>query len=159
LQVSRDVLPHYAPLLFAAFCVALFAVLWSVVSLVNSLLGGWRALSRRFGKRTEPRGEIRRAGPFLMGVYTRFWTDYSGLIRVTVAEDALYLSVLLPLRIGHPPLSIPWHEIQISTTRRFWQRFVVLTLGSEERIPLRISERIASRLGILEKLHVEAHLR
>jgi hypothetical protein len=74
------------------------------------------------------------------------------VIRLTAAEDALYLSVLLIFRIGHPPLRIPWKEITFSRTRRFWFRYVVLTLGEQERIPVRIPERMARKLGILERM-------
>jgi len=71
---------------------------------------------------------------------------------MTAAEEGLYLSVLLLFRVGHPPLCIPWKEIQISRTKHFWSRFVVLMLGNSERIPMRISERMARNLGILNRL-------
>jgi hypothetical protein len=68
------------------------------------------------------------------------------------AEDGLYLSVIFFLRIGHPPLRIPWNEIQFSRTKYFWRRYVVLTLGDEEKIPMRISQRMAAKLGILDRV-------
>jgi hypothetical protein len=37
-------------------------------------------------------------------------------------------------------------------TKFLWQRYVVLTLGEQERIPMRISERMASNLGLLDKI-------
>jgi hypothetical protein len=73
---------------------------------------------------------------------------------MTAAEDALYLSVVLILRIGHPPLRIPWNEIQLSKTSYFRQPLILLTLGEQERIPMRISERMARKLGILEHIPV-----
>jgi hypothetical protein len=85
----------------------------------------------------------------------RFWGHYSGVIRMTTAEDGLYLSVFLLFRIGHPPLCIPWKEIQFGRTRYFFRRYMVLTLGEQEKIPMRISERMARKLGILERLPSE----
>ena len=82
----------------------------------------------------------------------RFKVSYGNVIRMTAAEDALYISVLFLFRIGHPPLCIPWNKIKIARTRFLWMRFVVLTLGGQERIPMRISERMARKLGILERL-------
>jgi hypothetical protein len=82
----------------------------------------------------------------------RFKISYGNVIRMTAAEDALYISVLFLFRIGHPPLCIPWNKIKIARTRFLWMRFVVLTLGEQERIPMRISERMARNLGILERL-------
>jgi hypothetical protein len=80
----------------------------------------------------------------------RFWGDYTNIIQIFAEPEALYLSVFTPFRVGHPPLNIPWNEITLSRTRRFWRRYVVLTLGEHERIPMRISERMAHKLGILE---------
>ena len=82
----------------------------------------------------------------------RFWSHYSNVIRMTAADDALFLSVLFLFRVGHPPLRIPWKEIEISQTRRFFRNYVVLTLGEQQRIPMRISLRMARNLGILERL-------
>jgi hypothetical protein len=132
--------------------VAVFvAILWCAVCFLISFLTGWFALVRRFKKQSEPYGEIRSAGPFFYTVYMRFWGHYSSVIRLTAASDALYASILLPFRVGHPPLRIPWNEIQIGKTKFFWRRYIVLTLGSAEKIPMRISERMARNLGILDR--------
>lgn len=81
----------------------------------------------------------------------RFWTKYSSVIRLTVAGDALYASVLFPLRIAHPPLRIPWNEIQLGRAKRFFRSYIVLTLGNEEKIAMRIPLRMARNLGILDR--------
>jgi hypothetical protein len=129
--------------------------MWCIVCFVVSLFSGWFALSGRFRQQSEPYGDTRSAGPFFYAIYMRFWGHYSSVIRMTAAEDALYLSVLLPFRPGHPPLRIPWSEIQFSRTRRLWRQYVVLALGNQERIPFRISERMARKLGILDRLPIE----
>lgn len=136
---------------FSATFVIFFVVVWCFVCLVISLLGGWFALSRRFAKQSEPLGETRTAGPFFYKVCMRFWGNYSSVIRLTAAGDALYPSVLFPFRFGHPPLRIPWNEITVGTTRRFFRNWLVLTLGNEERIPMRIPERMARKLGLFER--------
>ncbi len=80
----------------------------------------------------------------------RHGIDYSNFIRLTPGDDALYLSIILPFRVGHPTLCIPWTDIESGKTTHKLERFVVLTLGNKERIPLRLTERIAGRLGVLE---------
>jgi hypothetical protein len=130
-----------------------FGAAW--MSLIFFLIGvasGWHALSSRFRSQTEPYGQTRTAGPFFYGVQMRFRTNYSSVIRVTAADNALYLSVLFLFRIGHPSLCIPWKEIQFGRAKFLWRRYVVLTLGEQERIPMRITERMARKLGILERL-------
>ena len=129
-----------------------FVALWCFVGYFISILGGWFSLSRRFRADTVPCRETKSAGPFFYGVKMRFRVNYSSVIRLIAADDALYLSVLFLFRVGHPPLCIPWKEIQFGRTKFFWWRYVVLILGEQERIPMRISERMARKLGILERM-------
>jgi hypothetical protein len=84
------------------------------------------------------------------------WTNYANVVRIVAGEDTIYISILFLLRLSHPPLCIPWNEIKISRTKVLWRSCVVLTLGDQERIPLRISERMARNLGIMGRLPVDA---
>jgi|HubBroStandDraft_2_1064218.scaffolds.fasta_scaffold198180_1 hypothetical protein len=128
-----------------------FVALWCASCYLISFSAGWFALSRRFKKQSEPYGEIRSAGPFFYTVYMRFWCHFTCLISLTAASDALYVSILFPFRIGHPPLRIPWDEIRFSRTKYFFRTYIALTLGNEEKIPLRIPLRMARNLGILDR--------
>jgi len=129
----------------------LFVTFWCVILALISALAGWRALAARFRSDSTPCGELHTAGPWFATVYMRGWTHYSGVIRMTAAGDALYLTVLMPFRVGHPPLRIPWNEIACARTRRFLQNFMELRLGTQEQIPFRISERTARKLGLAER--------
>jgi len=131
--------------------VIIFIAFWCAIGYLVSFLTGWLALARRFKKQSEPYGEIRSAGPFFYTVYMRFWGHYSSVIRLTAASDALYASVLFLFRIGHPPLRIPWDEIRFGRTKFFFRTYIVLTLGNAEKIPMRISLRMARNLGILDR--------
>jgi len=81
----------------------------------------------------------------------RFWSHYGSVIQVFAAQDALYALVFFLFRIGHPPLRIPWDEIRFGRTKFFFWPYIVLTLGNEEKIPMRISLRMARNLGILNR--------
>ena len=142
----------YLPILFLAVGSAFMCFICFLISFIS----GWYKLSERFRAQSEPYGQTRSVGPFFYTVYMRFWGHYSSIIRMTAADDALYLSVFFPFRIGHPPLCIPWKEIQLGRTKFMWRRYVVLTLGNQERIPMRISERMARNLGILERIPAES---
>ena len=126
------------------------AGMWLLISTMVSFIGGWRTLSRRFRAQHAPEGNITTAGPFTYSVYMRFRTHYGNVIRVTSAQDGLYLSVLAIFRVAHPPLFIPWHEIELTRSSFLWWRYVVLTLGREEQIPMRISERMARDARVFE---------
>jgi len=127
------------------------AVLWCAVCYLIGIFSGWLSLCRRFKQQSDPYGDSKTAGPFFYTVYMRFWGHYSSVIRLTAASDALYASILFPFRVGHPPLRIPWNEIQIGNEKFLWQRHIVLTLGSVEKIPMRISERMARNLGFIDR--------
>lgn len=126
-------------------------VFWFLLCSLIGLVSGWRSLSRRFTAQSEPCGEFVQAGPLFYSVYWRFWGHYSSIVRMISTSDALYLSVIFVFRPGHPPLCIPWNEITLGRTKFLWQRFILLTLGSEEQIPLRIPERMARQLSLFDR--------
>jgi|ERR1035441_646988 hypothetical protein len=125
---------------------------WLIMFLITSVMSGWFTLANRFRKVSEPVGETRTTKSSFDPVTMRFRSNYGGMIRLTAAEDALYLSVFILFRFGHPPLRIPWNEIEFSTCKYFSRDYVVLTLGKEEHIPLRITPRMATKLGILDRV-------
>jgi hypothetical protein len=137
---------------------ALLITLWCLNSAWISWLSGWRSLSKRFRAQSESLAGTRRSG-FPFDICFRYWLDYTNLAWVTVNKEALHLSVVFPFRIAHPPLAVPWEEIEISSTILFWRKYVELKLGIEERIPLRISKRMANRLGIPEDINQTASSR
>ena len=137
----------FSPIGFVLF----FVMLWCLISFLLSFIGGWFALAQRFRTQDAPHGEVLVAGPWFRTVYVRFWTHYGGIIRLVAASDALYLSVLVLFRVGHPPLRIPWSEIEVSRTKYFFRRYVELRLGRDIQIPMRISERMANKLGVFER--------
>lgn len=128
-----------------------FVTLWCVVSYCISFLSGWHALIQRFRAQTEPYGDVKSVGPFFYSVRMRYKANYNSAIRLSVASDALYVSVFFLIRVGHPPLAIPWSEIKFRRSTSFGRRYLVLTLGNTEQVPMRISERMARNLGILER--------
>ena len=148
MQTAPNVVSPYFLFLFPV----LFITVWALSSIVIGLFSGRHSLSRHFRAQSAPYGDTRSAGPFFYTVYMRFWGHYNSVIRLTATSDALYASVLSLFRIGHPPLSIPWNEIKFGRTKYLWRRCVVLTLGEQERIPMRISERMARKLGIMERV-------
>jgi hypothetical protein len=148
LQANPNELQPYVRLIALTATVGFFCF----ISFLSSILSGWHKLSERFCAQSEPYGATKSAGPFFYTIYMRFWGRYSSMVHMTAAEDGLYLSVIFLLRIGHPPLCIPWREIQFSRTKHFWRSYVVLTLGERERIPMRIPEQMAGKLGIMDRL-------
>ena len=118
-----------------------------------SRISGWHRLAQRFRATAEPYGEVRRVGPWFLTVYFRgSWIKYRSTVRLRAAHEALYLSMQFPFGIGHPPLCIPWEEISFSETSQLLMRFVVLTLGKQEQVAMRIHRRAAEKLGLLDRM-------
>lgn len=119
-----------------------FVGLWVGVSALISLAGGWWGLAKRYRtertfpahKRSLQRGQM-RAG-----------TGYNGVLTLASDAEGLYLGVMFLFRVAHPPLFIPWSEIEIEEPKR-WLFFLVqrLRLGPD-RIPLQLRERLAQFL-------------
>lgn len=150
MQSTSNDLPIYSVPLLLLF----FAGMWCLTCVIISVVSGWQTLSRRFRATSEPSGQIQSAGPFLYSVYMRFRTHDGNVVSITTARNGLFLSVLFLFRIGHPTLCIPWHEISSTKTSFLWWNYIVLRLGTDEQIPLRISERFARDAGILDHLRV-----
>ena len=53
------------------------------------------------------------------------WVGYKGALKVGTAPQGLYLAVWPILRLGHPPLLIPWAEISGSGETWLMRRFSV----------------------------------
>lgn len=131
--------------------------IWPSIFLIFSFVSGWHKLSKRF--RATSRRTIPTCGlpdlmclfnlPVVPGAKTLphlGWPSYKGIVRITPDPGGLDLSVYLPFRIGHPPLCIPWEEIEVLNTMR--ELPVILLLGKKEGVPLRISHKMARELGI-----------
>lgn len=93
-----------------------FAVLWLGITGLLAQIGGWRELARLYG---EPEGMVRapvrqfsgatldlRRGRFPLPV------NYSNCMVLEVAEAGLHLRPWRVFRFRHPPLFIPWPQME-----------------------------------------------
>ncbi len=125
---------------FLLFVVVLASV--GAIMLVVSHLGGWASLAERYPAQ-EP-----FSGPcwnFQCGQF-RWFASYNNCLTVGADPRGLFLWILWPFRVGHPPLFIPWADISVSRKKVLWINQVKFLLGHETRIPLTISDRLAERL-------------
>jgi hypothetical protein len=138
--------------LFPALSWTPFAGAWVATSLALSWQSGWRALARRY------RAAKQRCGTrFPMQSGRVGAVNYRRCLTVGVSDAGLYLAVLFYLRIGHPPLLIPWSDLTVVAVRdRWYARDITLAAGDPRaagghlaarlRLPLRVA-REAVDLG------------
>ncbi len=111
--------------------------------LLISRISGWASLAERYqysdlfdGKRW-----------WFQSAQMRWLMGYNNCLIVGANRKGLYLGVIWPFRIGHPPLLIPWNDIAISTKRLLGFRSMDLRFRYSPAVPFRISERLGRKLA------------
>jgi hypothetical protein len=132
------------PLYFVPSFAAYFIALWAMVGFVIGQISGWAVLSRRFRDSAAFHSYQWR---FESARMRTLWGNYHNVLKFGADETGLYMSVLLPFRVGHAPLFIPWAEIQVSSSiRGLLFKGRKLLLGRQESIPLLISVSLADKI-------------
>lgn len=135
-----------------------FAGLWLLVTGALGELGGWGELGRLY---REPEGTVRepvqsfgmasldlRRGELSLPV------NYGGCVVVEVARAGLHLRTWLLFRFRHPPLLIPWSQIDRLEPGRtlFFRTLTLYPRGVSRRVrlyggPAKAVEQAAQRLA------------
>ena len=133
------------PPLFAVLLIAI--LVWMVVGFASGHITGWASLAQRFRYDERFTGERVRFCSAAM----RYWNHYGNCLTIGVNPQGFFLSLSIPFFPGHPPLLIPWDEITLCRKRFLWAKCVELRLGREPAVPLRICERLATKLAALAR--------
>ena len=123
---------------FLALPVQLVLTIILVASLL-AFIGGWWSLSRRY--RTERRLP---KGSFVGSGSLRYIASYSNVLRLGSDGEGMYLT-FWP-RLAHPPLFIPWDQIEVGPPRRMIFKIQTLTIGRELRVPFTMLSKDVQRL-------------
>ncbi len=130
------------PVGFLIGFIAYFCALWIVVCIVISFVSGWWSLSRRYRTEYTPSTTINWAS----GTF-RHIVGYHNVLRMTSNTEGLHLSVIKLFRLGHPPLFIPWSEIEVQPEKRFlFLRWRTLLFDRTNQIPLTLRGQTADKI-------------
>ncbi len=78
-------------------------------------ISGWSRLAEQY-RATEPfQGERWR----FQSVQMRYLSHYNNCVTFGADSQGLYIAMLFLVRPGHPPLLIPWQELEIRPKQRF----------------------------------------
>jgi hypothetical protein len=83
----------------------LFPIFWVAFCYILAF-GGWSTLAREFATDRLPSGRMFR---FTNARMNR--SNYANCVHVSVENDGILLKAILPFRLGHPPLFLPWRAI------------------------------------------------
>jgi len=101
------------------------AGIWLVVSGAASFASGWHELAKRFRSEVSIEGERFRFRQGAMG-WPAFPVSY-GFLFATVGPRGFALSIFFLWRFLHPPLVIPWTEVdRCEPTRRWFRTYAVI---------------------------------
>lgn len=117
---------------------ALIATIWFGLLHLLARIGGWSRLARHY-----------RTFESFAGEAIRFQFGYVGYVRykgaLTFGADAkgLYLAMFALLRPGHPPLVVPWGQLE---AERIGKDRVALRFKQVPGVVLKITRRLAQRV-------------
>jgi hypothetical protein len=97
----------------AAFCI-FFPLLWTGIVMFLSRASGWHGLAQRFACPVAPAGETHSAQSAMFG-----WARYKSTVTVTIADQGVHLALFFLFKMGHPPILIPWSEIESAETSSY----------------------------------------
>jgi hypothetical protein len=127
--------------------VASFVVMWVAMSLLLANLSGWRRLAE-YHRAVAP--FVGRTWRFESASFRRF-VHYGNILTFGANSEGLYIAVLFPFRIAHPPLLIPWALVRRVSPSFFHLFSTPFELGAEPRVRIAIKKRLVAKF--------EEHLR
>jgi hypothetical protein len=122
-----------------AFAVAV----WLALMFLMPRLTGWHALAELYPVPAPFMGKPHR----FQTVWMRWGSHYGNGVTFGANAQGLYLSVLILLRIGHPPIFIPWSEITASDVPGGLSRRVELRFRRLPKVSITIMRALAETLA------------
>lgn len=132
-----DQLLKINPVLFSI----LFVGVWCLVSVLLSAMGGWSRIAKQYPECSPFSGEKWRMQSIRVGPI-----NYNGCVTIGANWTAIFLSVLFPFRLGHPPLVIPYSEIVGKEVYGMIFKYVELTFRQQHSTTLRLTRKQADRI-------------
>ena len=131
-----------SPLLIALLAVIGFVAMWAAISSLIAAFSGWRRLAQVYSLTTPFNGQQWRFRSARM----RWSTNYNGCLTIGANVRGLYLGVLLVFRIGHPPVFVPWSEVQMTVHKARVFRYLDFTFARAPGVVVGVDERVARNI-------------
>jgi hypothetical protein len=128
------------PILNVVLSFGFFAAVWCYVLFVLGKLGGWKEFARLY-----PDSHSDRTLKFTPLSARVGAVGYRNSMLMNLAHDGIHMKPSLFFRLFHPPIFLPWSEIQFETEKRFWVESLVLKLSRTQtliRIPAKTGREI-----------------
>jgi hypothetical protein len=130
------------PSAFVAIFPIYFLCLWLLVGATISVVGGWFSLAKVY----RAKGAFNGAKWKMQSGQMRWLANYNNVLTLGVNQQGLYLASMFLFRFMHPPLLVPWSEMKVRRKTGWVFEYVILTMGRDLAIPLRIRAKLAAKL-------------
>jgi hypothetical protein len=115
----------------------LIGIVWGPLLVIASGVSGWRHLARRYRWRGPPPAGGEPLVRGRVGIIR-----YANTLRVARHETGLFLGQLLPFRLGHPPLLIPWSAVQTVYQAADDPHHLQLVVDNTPAVPITLPTRL-----------------
>lgn len=96
--------------------IPLFIVAWGwFLTQGIARLSGWARLADQYLATRPFEGEKWR----FQSIQMRYLTHYNNCVTFGADPEGLYMAMFFLLRPGHPPLLVPWQELEVQPRKRF----------------------------------------
>jgi hypothetical protein len=121
-----------------------FPLFWSGIVYLIARFGGWSDLAKHYAIQEPFSGTTFQMQSVTIGMLG----NYRSVVTIGANYDGLYLNPLVVYRPGHPPLLIPWDDIETRDARGL--SFGEMVSFSPRKTPKRtisISKKLADKLS------------
>lgn len=123
-----------------------FISLWLFVCWILSHVGGWHRLSQSFTTTEKPDNQCLNLASIRVG-----FINYNHCTTLCFSSKGLFISVLRIFRVGHPPLLIPWYELNNPRIKQFlWKRFVIVDVGLPKIVSISLPESVYKQMNLMK---------
>lgn len=125
-------------ILIVLLVVPLAIAFWCALIFFIGTVGGWRKLSEEFPADMPMEGRRFRG----RSVQISWGCNYGGCVTLTASPRGLGISVWPIFRMGHPPMCLPWGDIQVTPEKSWFGTFAVIRMRRGPSTTIRISESL-----------------
>ncbi|MBY0457434.1 MAG: hypothetical protein K2V38_08875 [Gemmataceae bacterium] len=129
------------PALVFLLVAAGFTLWWGFLLNVIGFASGWWALARRYPAKAHFDGTRFHFCSAKIG-----WSNYGGALTFVVNAEGIRLSVLFPFRPGHPPLFLPWEDLDVTVTKGWFLDYLDLRYRQAPHVRLRLKKHFGDKL-------------
>ena len=122
-----------------------FVVLWVLIIGLVSLSAGWWRLAQHYRDFDNYQGRKLRMRSGSFG-----WASYGGVLILGANFQGMYLAVNPLFAILHPPLFIPWNDIQTEEKKGLFGKETTLTFAKTPNAKLTIPSKLMAQVQDLK---------